>query len=51
MPVASSRPMNIEGGAVARLNTTAEVVSYAGMAPFVLCLLGIALLPDYEAAA
>jgi hypothetical protein len=41
--------MNIEGGAVSRLNTTAEIVSYAGMAPFVLCLLGIALLPDYEA--
>jgi hypothetical protein len=41
--------MNIEGGTVWRLNTTAEVVSYAGMAPFVLCLLGIALLPDYQA--
>ena len=41
--------MNIEGGTVWRLNTTAEVVSYAGMAPFVLCLVGIALLPDYEA--
>jgi Protein of unknown function (DUF3429) len=40
--------MNIEGGAVTRLNTTAEIVSYAGVAPFVLCLLGIALLPDYE---
>ena len=41
--------MNIEGGAVSRLNTTAEIVSYAGVTPFVLCLLGIALLPDYEA--
>jgi uncharacterized protein DUF3429 len=41
--------MNIEGGTVSRLNTTAEIVSYAGVAPFVLCLLGIALLPDYEA--
>ncbi len=41
--------MNIEGGTVWRLNTTAEIVSYAGMVPFVLCLLGIALLPDYEA--
>jgi len=40
--------MNIEGGAVSRLNTTAEIVSYAGMVPFVACLLGIALLPDYE---
>jgi Protein of unknown function (DUF3429) len=41
--------MNIEGGAVSRLNTTAEIVSYAGVAPFVLCLLGIALLPNYAA--
>lgn len=41
--------MNIEGGTVSRLNTTAEIVSYAGVVPFVLCLLGIALLPDYEA--
>ena len=41
--------MNIEGGTVWRLNTTAEIVSYAGVAPFVLCLLGIALLPDYQA--
>jgi Protein of unknown function (DUF3429) len=39
--------MNIQGGAVSRLNTTAEVVSYAGVAPFVLCLLGVALLPNY----
>jgi Protein of unknown function (DUF3429) len=39
--------MNIEGGAVSRLNTTAEVVSYAGLVPFVLCLLGVALLPNY----
>ncbi len=41
--------MNIEGGTASRLNTTAEIVSYAGVAPFVLCLLGIALLPDYRA--
>ena len=40
--------MNVEGGAAARLNTIAEVISYAGVAPFVLCLLGIAMLPDYE---
>jgi hypothetical protein len=39
--------MNIQGGAVSRLNTTAEVVSYAGVVPFVLCLLGVALLPNY----
>ena len=39
--------MNIEGGAVSRLNTTAEIVSYAGVVPFVLCLLGVALLPSY----
>jgi Protein of unknown function (DUF3429) len=39
--------MNIEGGAVSRLNTTAEIVSYAGVVPFVLCLLGVALLPNY----
>jgi Protein of unknown function (DUF3429) len=38
--------MNIKGGAG---NTTAEIVSYAGVVPFVLCLLGIALLPGYEA--
>jgi hypothetical protein len=41
--------MNIEGGTVWRLNTTAEIASYAGMTPFVLCLLGIALLPNYPA--
>ena len=41
--------MNIQGGAVSRLNTTAEIVSYAGVVPFVLCLLGIALLPHYGA--
>lgn len=41
--------MNIQGGAAFRLNTTAEVVSYAGLAPLVLCLLGVALLPDYAA--
>ena len=39
--------MNIEGGTVSRLNTTAEIVSYAGVVPFVLCLLGVALLPTY----
>ena len=39
--------MNIEGGEVSRLNTVAEIVSYAGVVPFVLCLLGVALLPDY----
>ena len=39
--------MNIQGGAVSRLNTTAEIVSYAGVVPFVLCLLGVALLPNY----
>jgi hypothetical protein len=31
-----------------RLDTTAELVSYAGVAPFVLCLLGVGLLPSYE---
>ncbi|MGH8208803.1 MAG: DUF3429 domain-containing protein [Steroidobacteraceae bacterium] len=41
--------MNIEGGPVSRLNTTAEIISYAGIVPFVLCLLGIAVLPDYGA--
>jgi hypothetical protein len=39
--------MNTQGGAVSRLNTTAEAVSYAGVVPFVLCLLGVALLPNY----
>jgi len=39
--------MNIQGGAVSRLNTTAEIVCYAGVVPFVLCLLDIALLPNY----
>ena len=39
--------MNIQGGAASRLNTTAEIVSYAGLAPLVACLLGVALLPDY----
>jgi Protein of unknown function (DUF3429) len=41
--------MNIKGGspAATRLNTLAEMVSYAGVAPFVLCLLGVAMLPDY----
>jgi hypothetical protein len=41
--------MNIQGGAVSRLNTAAEIVSYAGVVPFVLCLLGIGLLPHYGA--
>jgi hypothetical protein len=40
--------MNVQGRAVSRLNTTAEIVSYAGVVPFVLCLLGVALLRDYE---
>ena len=39
--------MKIEGGAVSRLNTTAEIVSYAGVVPFVLCLLGVAFLPSF----
>lgn len=38
--------MNKEGEALARLNTTAEIVSYAGVAPFVLCLVGVGVLPD-----
>ena len=41
--------MNTQGGAVARLNTSAEIVSYAGLIPLILCLLGVALLPDYTA--
>jgi hypothetical protein len=41
--------MNIQGGAAFRLNTSAEVVSDAGLAPLVLCLLGVALLPDFAA--
>jgi Protein of unknown function (DUF3429) len=41
--------MNIQGGTAPRLNTTAEIVSYAGVVPFVLCLLCIALLPAYGA--
>ena len=41
--------MTIQGGAVARLNTGAEIVSYAGLAPLMLCLLGVALLPDIAA--
>jgi hypothetical protein len=39
--------MNAQGRAGSRLNTTAEIVSYAGVVPFVLCLLGVALLRDY----
>jgi hypothetical protein len=39
--------MNVQGRAVSSLNTTAEVVCYAGVVPFVLCLLGVALLRDY----
>jgi hypothetical protein len=39
--------MNIQGGAESRLNTTVEIVSYAGLVPLVLCLLGVALLPDF----
>lgn len=39
--------MNIEGGSASRLNIAAEIVSYAGVAPFMLCLLGIALPADY----
>jgi hypothetical protein len=40
--------MNAQGRAASRLNTTAEIVSYAGVVPFLLCLLGVALLHDYE---
>ena len=42
--------MNIKGESapVTRLNTIAEIVSYAGVAPFILCLLGVAMLPGYE---
>lgn len=40
--------MSTQGRTVSGLNTSAEIVSYAGVAPFVLCLLGIALLRDYE---
>ena len=40
--------MNGQGKALSRLNTTAEIVGYAGVVPFVLCLLGVALLRDYE---
>jgi hypothetical protein len=42
--------MNTKGGdtAASRLNTIAEIVSYAGVVPFVLCLLGVAMLPGYE---
>lgn len=40
--------MNAQGKAVSRLNTAAEIVSYAGVMPFVLCLLGVSLLRDYE---
>jgi hypothetical protein len=41
--------MNIKGESapVTRLNTIAEIVSYAGVAPFVFCLLGVAMLPAY----
>ena len=40
--------MNAQGKAVSRLNTAAEIVSYAGVVPFVLGLLGVSLLRDYE---
>lgn len=42
--------MNIKGESVpvTRLNIIAEIVSYAGVAPFVLCLLGVAMLPGYD---
>ena len=40
--------MNNEAETVSRLNTTAEIVSYAGLAPFVLCLLGVAVPREYE---
>ncbi|TLY74228.1 MAG: DUF3429 domain-containing protein, partial [Gammaproteobacteria bacterium] len=36
------------GAVITRLNTMAETVSYAGVAPFVLCLLGVGMLPGYE---
>jgi hypothetical protein len=41
--------MNPDGRAISRLNTSAEIVSYAGVVPFVACLLGIALLRDFGA--
>ncbi|MDB6091558.1 MAG: glutaredoxin [Gammaproteobacteria bacterium] len=37
-----------ENAPATRLNTVAEIVSYAGVAPFVLCLVGVAMLPAYE---
>jgi hypothetical protein len=30
-----------------RLHPAAEIVGYAGLAPFLLCLLGVGVLPDY----
>ena len=35
--------------AATRLNTAAEWAGYLGVAPFVLCLAGVGLLPDYSA--
>jgi hypothetical protein len=32
---------------VIALNATAEIVSYAGLAPFLLCLVGVGMLPGY----
>ncbi|MGA7825222.1 MAG: hypothetical protein WCA14_13615, partial [Steroidobacteraceae bacterium] len=36
------------GSAAARLNTVAEWLGYLGIAPLVLCLAGVGLLPDYR---
>ena len=32
---------------ITRLPPAAEIVAYCGVVPFILCLLGVALLPDY----
>ena len=47
--IASSVEHTGNGSAAARLNTVAEWLGYLGVAPLVLCLAGVGLLPDYRA--
>lgn len=48
--VPTSRALRLalrRGVVIERFNPSAEIISYAGVAPFLLCLLGVAMLPEY----
>ncbi len=47
--IASSVEPSGNGSSAARLSTAAEWLGYLGLAPLVLCLAGVGLLPEYAA--